>query len=245
MRILKLKRDSLEILKDNWLNVIGASIIFFFIPFIILQGLNIKALGILSSISIFKPFSLEIIRDIVVIVVFVVQPYFILCFLKYNINLMNSKRRIPYLECIVHWRQYLRFLGIVMVDFMMISVVGFILLKLAELTGGSLVLSAIFVILFFIEVFVVFLFVFPAGFLIAQNHSISFEDALKASLNIVRRNFWRSVLLWLSFLGWIIVGIITVGIGFIWIAPYMASTMQLFVKSKNKGFAGGMYYSAW
>lgn len=240
-----MKNESLDILKDNWLNVIGATLIFGIIPFIILQGLNIKALGIFDSYNFYKPFSSNIIRIVIIILVFVIQPYFTLCFIKYCINLMNSKRRIPYLECIVHWRQYLRFLGVVMVDFMMMSVASFVILNIAELASASIALATIFVLLFFVEIFVVFLFVFPAGFLIAQNHNISFEDALKTSLNIVRRNFFSSVLIWLSFLGWIIVGIITLGIGFIWIAPYITTTMQLYVKSKNKGFNGGFYYSPW
>ena len=90
-----------------------------------------------------------------------------------------------------------------------------------------------------------FIFVFPAGFLIAQNHGISFEDALKTSLKIVKRNFWSAAYLWLSFVGWAIVGIITLGIGFIWIAPYATSTMALYVNSKNRGFGGGITYSPW
>ena len=108
---------------------------------------------------------------------------------------MTSKRKISYIECIVHWRQYLRFLGIVVVDFMMMSVIGFIILQIAEVTSSNLAISAIFVILFFIEVFVVFIFVFPAGFLIAQNHGISFEDALKTSLKIVEKEFLESKLI--------------------------------------------------
>lgn len=245
MRIKKLKHQSLDILKENWLNVIGASLIFAIIPFVILQWFDIKAIGIFDQYNFYKPFSSNIVRYLIILIVFFIQPYFTLCFIKYCVSLMTGKRRIPYAECIVHWRQYLRFLGIVVVDFMMMSVIGAIILKIAEATSSNLALSAIFVILFFIEVFIVFLFVFPAGFLIAQSHSISFEEALKTSLMIVRRNFWSAVFIWLSFIGWGIVGIITFGIGFIWIAPYVVSTMSLYVNSKNKGFGGGMTYSAW
>lgn len=245
MRIRKLKNQSLEILKGNWINVIGASLVFAVIPFLILQGLDMKAIGIFDNYNFYKPFSSNILRWLIVIIVFIIQPYFVLCFIKYCSNLMTSKRRIAYIECIVHWRQYLRFLGVVVVDFMMMSVVGFIILQIAEVTSSNIAISAIFVILFFIEVFVVFIFAFPAGFLIAQNHGISFEDALKTSLLIVKRNFWSAAYLWLSFVGWAIVGIITLGIGFIWIAPYATSTMALYVNSKNRGFTGGITYSPW
>ena len=44
----------------------------------------------------------------------------------------------------------------------------------------------------------------------------------------MKGNKWRYFLLALSFLGWILLGILTLGIGFFWITPYIETTIAAF-----------------
>ena len=50
----------------------------------------------------------------------------------------------------------------------------------------------------------------------------------------------RCFLLSLSFIGWILLGILTLGIGYIWLIPYMYTTMAAFYQDvKNEYIANG------
>ena len=47
-------------------------------------------------------------------------------------------------------------------------------------------------------------------------------DAIKISMNLIEGNFFGVIVFGLSFLGWFILGGITLGIGFLWIFPYFS-----------------------
>jgi uncharacterized membrane protein len=71
-------------------------------------------------------------------------------------------------------------------------------------------------------------------YVIADNEDISAIDALKESARIMKGNKFRYFMLGLSFIGWIIVGMITLGIGFIWIIPYYSLTLTNFYKDISR-----------
>jgi uncharacterized membrane protein len=92
----------------------------------------------------------------------------------------------------------------------LITLVGFILL----------IIPGIILSLMFSQVF----------YVLADNEDISAIDAMKESARIMKGNKFRYFVLCLSFIGWIIVGAITLGIGFIWIMPYYSITLTNFYK---------------
>ena len=51
---------------------------------------------------------------------------------------------------------------------------------------------------------------------------------MRRSRQIMDGNKWRLIVLALSFLGWIILGILTLGIGYLWLIPYMTTTESAF-----------------
>ena len=65
-------------------------------------------------------------------------------------------------------------------------------------------------------------------FVLVDNPELSCYEAIKRSQELMKGNKWRYFLLALSFLGWILLGIITLGIGFFWIAPYIETTNAAF-----------------
>ena len=67
-------------------------------------------------------------------------------------------------------------------------------------------------------------------YIMAENEDISAIEAIKESARIMKGNKFRLFVLGLSFIGWGIVGIITLGIGFIWITPYYNMTVANFYK---------------
>lgn len=52
--------------------------------------------------------------------------------------------------------------------------------------------------------------------------------AIKASARMVKGHFWRYLGLYLSFIGWYILGLISLGIGLLWIAPYLYTAQAHF-----------------
>jgi len=63
-----------------------------------------------------------------------------------------------------------------------------------------------------------------------QAENFTLTDYITKSRQLMVGNKWRYFVLQLSFIGWWILGFITVGIGFIWIYPYYKLTMANFYR---------------
>lgn len=71
-----------------------------------------------------------------------------------------------------------------------------------------------------------------AYFILRDNPDMSPLGAIKESSRIMKGFKGKYFLLFLSFFGWIIVGIITLGIGMLWVSAYMYTTMALFYEKR-------------
>jgi len=60
-------------------------------------------------------------------------------------------------------------------------------------------------------------------FLIADNPSMGARAAINTSKEMMHGNRWKLFCLLVRYLGWFLLGIVTAGIGFIWIVPYMTA----------------------
>lgn len=69
-----------------------------------------------------------------------------------------------------------------------------------------------------------------SGFIMEENPDISPKEAIELSQEMMKGNKWRYFCLQLSFIGWIILGICTCGIGMIWLAPYVNAATTAFYK---------------
>ncbi|MGH7249751.1 MAG: DUF975 family protein [Minisyncoccia bacterium] len=61
-----------------------------------------------------------------------------------------------------------------------------------------------------------------AFFIMADNKEIGVREALKQSKKIMYGNKWKFFCLCLRFIGWALLSILTLGIGFLWLIPYMS-----------------------
>ena len=66
------------------------------------------------------------------------------------------------------------------------------------------------------------------GFILAENPELEYQEALKRSEDMMRGHKWRYFELQLSFIGWYLLSILTFGIGFIFLAPYLSMTQVAF-----------------
>lgn len=76
-------------------------------------------------------------------------------------------------------------------------------------------------------------------FILADNPKLRALEAIEKSKKMMMGNKWKLFCLGLRFLGWIILSIITLGIGFLWTGPYMMVSYAKFHDDikKHAGYA--------
>jgi len=67
-----------------------------------------------------------------------------------------------------------------------------------------------------------------AYFILHDHPDMSALEAIRQSKEMMRGRKGKLFLLFLSFIGWIILSVITFGIGFLWLYPYMMTSMAAF-----------------
>ncbi len=65
-------------------------------------------------------------------------------------------------------------------------------------------------------------------YILAENKGMPALEAIRRSKEMMEGHKMDLFVLWLSFIGWNMLGIITCGIAYIWAAPYMIATMTNF-----------------
>ena len=68
------------------------------------------------------------------------------------------------------------------------------------------------------------------SFVLAENPEMSANEAIRESKRLMKGNKWRLFCLQLSFIGLMIIGALTLGIGLIWIIPYQQATFAAFYR---------------
>ena len=76
-------------------------------------------------------------------------------------------------------------------------------------------------------------------YILADDDSIGAQDAMKKSKKMMDGSKWRLFFLGLRFFGWSLLAILTLGIGFLWLIPYMQVSLAKFYDDLKKGDAEG------
>lgn len=67
-----------------------------------------------------------------------------------------------------------------------------------------------------------------APYLMAENPNLGVMEAIRLSKQMMVGNKWRLFKLYISFIGWILLGVLTLGIGYLWLNPYMHAAEAAF-----------------
>lgn len=65
-------------------------------------------------------------------------------------------------------------------------------------------------------------------FLLLDHSELRVREAMRQSSRLMRGNRWRMFLLYLSFVGWLLLSILSFFIGLLWIMPYLTQTLVSF-----------------
>lgn len=71
-------------------------------------------------------------------------------------------------------------------------------------------------------------------YILAENPEKKVLEALKESSRLMKGNRWRYFVLFLSFLGMELLGLLSFGIGMLWLTPYMGMTSALFYQDVKR-----------
>jgi uncharacterized membrane protein len=72
-------------------------------------------------------------------------------------------------------------------------------------------------------------------YIISDNPSVTAKEAIKKSKEMMYGNKWKLFTLQLRFIGWALLCILTAGIGFLWLVPYMqVSNAKFYEDIKNR-----------
>lgn len=75
-----------------------------------------------------------------------------------------------------------------------------------------------------------------AFYILFENPEIGALEAIKQSKKMMQGQKGKLFLLLLSFIGWFILSLITCGIGFFWLGPYMAATLAHFYVNLKEAY---------
>ena len=73
-------------------------------------------------------------------------------------------------------------------------------------------------------------------FILKDNPEIEYNKAIKMSREMMSGHKLKLFLLFLSFTGWLILGVLTLSIGFLWILPYLYTTLAAFYEERMASF---------
>lgn len=113
---------------------------------------------------------------------------------------------------------------------------GICMFYLAEkTTSGSIFIAAVFIAVVIAEVYIILTFdlIYP---LYIDRPELSVMDGFRMSYTLMRGNKKRLLQLHLSFIGWQILGICSIGIGMLWIVPYIRQTNANFYLDLTEQF---------
>ena len=65
-------------------------------------------------------------------------------------------------------------------------------------------------------------------FLLADDPKLEGREAIRKSKNLMMGNRWTLFCLFWRFFGWFLLGLLSLGIGFLWILPYLQTTLARF-----------------
>ena len=171
-------------------------------------------------------------------------------YMRFNLDLFKTRKEVSVNRLLYGFKNgYSRStaagfrLGLVYVGvalrYLLVPLVVFFIGMIAPLHDAFLLIAA-FVLLVFYFMWVianikVALTYSMSYYLLADHPEMTGREALKASKDMMKGHKWRLLRLRLSFLGWLFLSWLTVGIGLLWVGPYMQAADTAFYRELAKG----------
>ncbi|MED1411583.1 MULTISPECIES: DUF975 family protein [Bacillus] len=255
----EMKQEALHSLKGKWGLGVGSTILYFILSYVVALAsmliLLIPGLIIFFVISgltgSFEEETLSIGAGITFGILYCIMmilsnaSYGITSYGYTNVLLQISKRddaRVDYLfEGFRGFKRMMKTMWAMLAILLYIGTwIPMLLIGLFAFLGeeGNVSLTIAFFVLLAISVVVMIVAYFSYAmtyYVMIENPDYSVSQAMKESKNLMKGHKLDLFLLWLSFIGWAILAMLTLGIGFLWLSPYMGTTTAHFYRYISKG----------
>lgn len=75
---------------------------------------------------------------------------------------------------------------------------------------------------------IISLFLFPLSYVMTEEQDLGVWEGVGKAFKIMKGHKWELFVLGLSFIGWGLLSILTLGIGMLWLLPYIQTTMRIY-----------------
>ncbi|MDB8793747.1 DUF975 family protein [Romboutsia sp. 1001216sp1] len=227
----ELKELSKSQLKGNWnvpvLAMLAYSIVMFLVSYLDnSESLFVSLIGIILAL--------------------VIESWFFVAYPKLSLNLIEDES-VDFSDLSVSNKTFFKSLGfsvlvgiilIIVYIVLMFSFVGgftITLLSANDLFEVMAPMVIVGIILWLISI-VIQLAISMVPFILADKEEVGVFKSISLSIKMMKGHKWRLFVIWLSFIGWAILSILTLGIGFLWLSPYFTLTMANFYKELDKEY---------
>ncbi len=164
---------------------------------------------------------------------------------NFYLEFLKKDGKVEFRDVLVSKNKILKSLGFTAIVGIISFILVFIVTSVTTLIIMSAILSynginigtiiAIILTILLLIVYIIFTYmVTQTPYIIIEKENIGIIEAMKLSAKIMKGNKWKYFILQLSFIGWAILSIITFGIGFLWLIPYVTLASTNFYKNLNK-----------
>jgi uncharacterized membrane protein len=255
----EMKREALYSLKGKWGLGVGSTILYFILSYVVSMAAMLILLipGIIIFLSVasltgsFEEETMSIGAGITfgifycIIIILSNASYGITSYGYTNVFLQISKREDAKVDYLFEgFRGFKRMMKTMWAMLAILLYTGtwipMLLIGLFALLGeeGNTSFAIAFFVLLAISIVGMIVMYFSYAltyYVMIENPEYSVSQAMKESKNLMKGHKLDLFLLWLSFIGWAILALLTFGIGFLWFSPYMSTTTAHFYRYISKG----------
>lgn len=163
---------------------------------------------------------------------------------KFYLEFLRNDGKVEFKDALVNTNKLLKSLGFTLI----IGILSFIVSIIAVFVISGVIMTAFFsyegigigsvvaiiLVIILAIVYVIFTYmVIQTPYIIVEKDDIGVLEAMKVSCKIMKGKKWEYFILQLSFIGWGILSVITFGIGFLWLIPYVSVASTNFYKNLN------------
>lgn len=190
--------------------------------------------------------------------VFLLRPFTAAAIVVYTVNLVNREGKFSFKEAIPSvkvWISFIKklfviiifeipaFIIAIMVSIRIMENMALIIFEAIEERSyigiEEMMINYIACILIFIGILLIYniilnLYLFPVKYIIVDDEECGIWEAVGRGMKIMKGHKWELFVLELSMIGWALLSLITVGIGFLWYIPYRDVVYRIYYLSLIK-----------
>lgn len=125
------------------------------------------------------------------------------------------------------------YIAVIAIFILIISIISVMVafISVDVMMGGAIIILSILCGFIYVYILLRWAMVY---FILRDEPQLKNTAVLKASARMMKGHKWQFLKLYLSFIGWMFVGIITLGVGMLWVAPYLTTASAHFYEDLKK-----------